>query len=112
MARQAVEWTWLTATERATVKAQYAAAGIKLIVSLFGATDAPTSSGADPVATANTMAAWVKQFGLDGVDVDYEVSDRLFAGNTKTLNKISGFQCYQRWRWQSRGLSSSSYSHV
>ena len=43
------------------------------MVSLFGSTDAPTSTGADPIATANTMAAWVIQYGLDGVDVDYEV---------------------------------------
>lgn len=49
------------------------AAGIKLVVSVFGSTDAPTSSGADPVGTANTMAAWVKEFDLDGIDVDYEV---------------------------------------
>ena len=40
---------------------------------LPGSTDTPTTTGADPVATANTMAAWVKQFKLDGVDVDYEV---------------------------------------
>lgn len=71
---KADEWARLTASERSTIKAQYAAAGIKIIVSLFGATDAPTSSGADPVGTANTMAAWVKEFDLDGVDVDYEVS--------------------------------------
>ena len=67
-------WASLTSSQRSTIKSQYVAAGIKLIVSLFGSTDAPTSSGADPVATANTMAAWVKQYDLDGVDVDYEVS--------------------------------------
>lgn len=44
-----------------------------MIVSAFGSTDAPTSSGADPVATANTFAAWVIEYGLDGIDVDYEV---------------------------------------
>jgi chitinase len=55
------------------VKSSYNAAGIKLIVSAFGSTDAPTSAGADPVATANTMAAWVIKYGLDGIDVDYEV---------------------------------------
>lgn len=71
---KAIEWTWLSAAERASVKAEYAAAGIKLIVSVFGATDAPTSTGADPISTANTMAAWVKEFDLDGIDVDYEVS--------------------------------------
>lgn len=43
-------------------------------MSVFGSTDAPTSTGADPVSTANTMAAWVKQYDLDGIDVDYEVN--------------------------------------
>jgi chitinase len=70
---QAEEWTQLTAAQRSSLKASYNAAGIKLVVSAFGSTDAPTSSGADPVATANTMAAWVIQYGLDGIDVDYEV---------------------------------------
>ena len=55
-----MEWTLITAAQRAAIKSQYAAAGISLVVSAFGSTDAPTSSGADPVATANTMAAWVK----------------------------------------------------
>jgi hypothetical protein len=52
---------------------EYHNAGIQVIVSAFGSTDAPTSSGADPVATANTVATFVKNFQLDGVDVDYEV---------------------------------------
>jgi hypothetical protein len=66
-------WTTLSASERASIKAEYAAAGIKLGVAAFGSTDAPTSSGKDPVALANTLSAWVKQWGLDGVDIDYEV---------------------------------------
>lgn len=70
---KAEEWVQLTASERAAIKSQYAAAGIKLIVSVFGSTDVPTSVGADPIATANTMANWVIEFGLDGIDVDYEV---------------------------------------
>ncbi|KAJ3560713.1 hypothetical protein NP233_g10657 [Leucocoprinus birnbaumii] len=78
---KAAEWTQLTAAQRSSVKSQYAAAGISLIVSLFGATDAPTSTGADPIATANTMAAWVKQFNLDGVDVDYEDFNAINAGD-------------------------------
>jgi chitinase len=73
-ADQAVEWTSLSASDRATIKAQYAAAGVKMLVSLFGSTDAPTSTGQDPVALANKMAAWVIQYGLDGADIDYEVS--------------------------------------
>ena len=65
------EWTQLSASQRSSVKAQYQAAGIKLLVSAFGETNIPTSF--DPVATANTMAAFVKKFDLDGIDVDYEV---------------------------------------
>jgi hypothetical protein len=52
---------------------EYHNAGIQIIVSAFGSTDAPTSTGADPVTTANNVANFVKQFQLDGVDVDYEV---------------------------------------
>ena len=70
---KAEEWTQLTAAERTTVLSEYHAAGISVIVTLFGSTDIPTTSGANPVTTANTMAAWVIEYGLDGVDVDYEV---------------------------------------
>ena len=42
------------------------------MISAFGSTDAPTSNGADAVDTANQLAAFVKQWGLDGVDIDYE----------------------------------------
>ncbi|KAH9888971.1 glycoside hydrolase [Cubamyces lactineus] len=80
---KAYEWTTLTAAQRAAVKSQYAAAGIKLMVSVFGSTDVPTSSGADPVATANTIAAWVKQYSLDGVDVDYEDFNAMDAGTAE-----------------------------
>lgn len=43
------------------------------MISAFGSTDVPTSTGADPIATANSMAAFVKKYQLDGIDVDYEV---------------------------------------
>jgi hypothetical protein len=56
-------WEQMSASDRAATKAAYKAAGISLMVSAFGSTDAPTSAGADPVATANKMAAWVKQYG-------------------------------------------------
>ncbi|EKM50458.1 glycoside hydrolase family 18 protein [Phanerochaete carnosa HHB-10118-sp] len=69
---KAEEWASLSASQRSSLKSQYEAAGIKLIVSAFGSTDAPASTGADPVATANTMAAWVIQYDLDGIDVDFE----------------------------------------
>ncbi|KAJ7091500.1 glycoside hydrolase [Mycena belliarum] len=75
---KASEWTTLTAAQRATVKAQYAAAGIRLLVSAFGSTDVPTTSGADPIATAVKMANWVIKYDLDGIDVDYESVIELF----------------------------------
>ncbi|KAF9466092.1 glycoside hydrolase [Collybia nuda] len=88
---KAYEWTTYTDAERATIKSQYAAAGIKLIVSAFGSTDIPTSSGADPVATANTMAAWVKKYNLDGIDVDYEDFGAFDTGNGKAETWLASF---------------------
>ncbi|KAF9454330.1 glycoside hydrolase family 18 protein [Macrolepiota fuliginosa MF-IS2] len=88
---KAEEWTQLTDAQRSSVKSQYAAAGIQIIVSLFGSTDAPTSSGADPVATANTMAAFVKQFNLDGVDVDYEDFNAINAGDGRAEQWLTDF---------------------
>ncbi|KAK0501320.1 glycoside hydrolase [Armillaria luteobubalina] len=78
---KAEEWTQLTAAQRSTIKAQYVTAGIKLIVSVFGSTDKPTSNRADPVATANTMSGWVKRYNLDGIDVDYEDFKAVDAGD-------------------------------
>ncbi|KAI0374149.1 glycoside hydrolase [Pilatotrama ljubarskyi] len=71
-ADQAAAWAALSDTQKAAIKSEYNAAGISVVVSAFGATDAPTSSGADPVETANTMAQWVLDNQLDGIDVDYE----------------------------------------
>ncbi|KAJ3483841.1 hypothetical protein NLI96_g6045 [Meripilus lineatus] len=84
-------WASLSASQRSSIKSQYSAAGIKLMVSAFGSTNAPTSSGADPVATANTMAAWVKKYGLDGIDVDYEDFNAMNAGNGKAEQWLISF---------------------
>lgn len=72
-ADQAAAWAALSDDKKAAIKTEYNAAGVSVIVSAFGATDAPTSGGADPVATANTMAQFVLDNQLDGIDVDYEV---------------------------------------
>jgi len=88
---KAEEWTTLSASQRSSIKTQYANAGIKLIVSAFGSTDVPTSSGADPIATANTMAAWVKQYDLDGIDVDYEDFNAFDAGTGAAENWLISF---------------------
>ncbi|KAF8313992.1 glycoside hydrolase family 18 protein, partial [Clavulina sp. PMI_390] len=71
-ADQAQEWTLLDAATRSSTHSAYSAAGINLMVSAFGSTENPTSSGFDAAGTANTMASWVKTYGLDGIDVDYE----------------------------------------
>ncbi|KAJ7649053.1 glycoside hydrolase, partial [Mycena polygramma] len=68
----AATWQQLDAATRASIKSQYAAAGISLIVSAFGSGPVPTSAGDDPTASANFIANYVKTYGLDGVDVDYE----------------------------------------
>jgi len=65
-------WAGLTADQRTTIKNEYSAAGVRLIVSAFGSTSTPTSSGEDAIGTADSLAAWVKQYDLDGADVDYE----------------------------------------
>lgn len=88
---KAEEWVQLSASDRAAIKSQYAAAGIKLIVSVFGSTDAPTSVGADPIATANTMANWVIEFSLDGIDVDYEDFNAIDAGDGKAEAWLTSF---------------------
>ncbi|KAF9240689.1 glycoside hydrolase family 18 protein [Melanogaster broomeanus] len=53
--------------------------GIKLMVSPFGETDAPTSKGANPTTTADHLAEFVMKYDLDGVDVDYEAGLQEFA---------------------------------
>ena len=66
-------------------------AGISLLVSAFGSTEAPTSSGADPTDTANTMAAWVIEYDLDGIDVDYEDFDAINAGDGSAESWLTTF---------------------
>ncbi|KAJ7603875.1 glycoside hydrolase [Mycena polygramma] len=68
----AATWAELDAATRASIKSEYTAAGISLIVSAFGSGPVPTSSGDDPTAAANYISNYVITYGLDGVDVDYE----------------------------------------
>ena len=70
---QAAAWASLSGQQRATIKNEYSSAGIRLIVSAFGDSEQPTTSKADPVSTANSMAQFVLNSGLEGIDVDYEV---------------------------------------
>ncbi|KZV72254.1 carbohydrate-binding module family 5 protein [Peniophora sp. CONT] len=91
VADQALEWTLITADQRAATKAAYAAAGIKMLVSAFGSTDYPTTNGANAVSTANSIAAWVKQYNLDGVDVDYEDFSAFNGGTTAAVDWLIAF---------------------
>lgn len=79
-ADQAQAWSSLSASERSSIKSSYNAAGIKLMVSAFGSTDTPTTSGQDPTKLARSMANFVKSNDLDGIDVDYEDFDAVSAG--------------------------------
>ncbi len=53
------------------LKALYNEKGMKLLVSAFGATEFPTSAGKDPIVTANSLAQFVLNNNLDGVDIDW-----------------------------------------
>jgi len=72
-ADQAKEWTMLDSATRASYLTSYHDAGISLIVSAFGSTDAPTTERYDLTTVANNLAAFVLKYNLDGVDIDYEV---------------------------------------
>lgn len=69
----ATAWTELTNSQRTSYLKEYNDAGISLIVSAFGETDTPTSAGTNAITVANDLAKWVKQYHLQGVDIDYEV---------------------------------------
>ncbi|KAG7444942.1 uncharacterized protein BT62DRAFT_1077172 [Guyanagaster necrorhizus] len=87
----ALNTIYLFDDERTGIKSQYAAAGVKLLVSIFGSFDVPTTSRADPTATADTMAAWVSQYNLDGIDADYEDFAAFDAGDGKAEQWLADF---------------------
>lgn len=60
------------------MKANYQDNGISMMVSALGSTETPTTLNVDPVDLANQVATWAIKFGMDGVDVDYEVFIDLF----------------------------------
>ncbi|KAI6113100.1 hypothetical protein EDD16DRAFT_1101831 [Pisolithus croceorrhizus] len=90
-ADQALGRTTLDTTTRSSIHASYAAAGISLIVSALGSTDAPTSTGADPIATASNLVAFVTQYGLDGADIDYEDFNAMNAQGRSAENWLAAF---------------------
>lgn len=75
-ADEAAVWEQMDSSSRTQLKQKYADAGIKIIVSAFGSTETPTTSGTDAKTCASQMASWVKQYGLDGIDVDWEVCNK------------------------------------
>ena len=88
---QAGNWAALPAGTKSAKKNEYHKAGIKIIASAFGATDTPTTSGANAVSVGNTMAKWVKAQGLDGIDVDYEDLAAMNKGNGAAEKWIEQF---------------------
>lgn len=68
----AIAWAGFSASYRQQIIDEYHAAGIALMVSAFGSTDSPTTSGTDPTTVATNLALYVQAYGLDGVDIDYE----------------------------------------
>ncbi|KAJ7224293.1 glycoside hydrolase family 18 protein [Mycena pura] len=90
-ADKVAKWTSLSSAQRHKIKAEYAQAGISLIISAFGSTEEPTTDGTDPIATANAMAQFVIQYDLDGIDVDYEDFDAFNKGDGKAEAWIISF---------------------
>ncbi|KIK54156.1 glycoside hydrolase family 18 protein [Collybiopsis luxurians FD-317 M1] len=90
-ADMALTWQQLPAAQRQTIKASYEKAGIKLVVSAFGSTELPTTSGKDPKALASTMAQWVKDNDVDGIDVDYEDLQAMSANDGKAEQWLVDF---------------------
>ncbi|KAG2113001.1 glycoside hydrolase family 18 protein [Suillus discolor] len=88
---QAEEWVELDNATRASYVTTYHDAGISLIVSAFGSTDTPTTSGYDPTTVANDLAAFVLEYDLDGVDIDYEDFDAMNAENGSAEDWLTTF---------------------
>lgn len=62
------------------LKKKYNDAGVKILISAFGATEFPTTAGTDPVACAQKLGAFVSSNNLDGVDIDWEDNSAMEAG--------------------------------
>jgi hypothetical protein len=61
------------------------------MVSAFSSANAPTSEGADPVATADSIAQFVIQNNLDGVDIDFEDFKSMNDGTSSAVNWLVSF---------------------
>ncbi|KAJ3263804.1 hypothetical protein HDU77_009958 [Chytriomyces hyalinus] len=76
----AVSWVNLEPAVRQSYINAYHSAGKRVLVAAFGAAEWPTSANVNPVDSANKLAAFVKQYGLDGADIDWEDNNSLQAG--------------------------------
>ncbi|GHJ90277.1 hypothetical protein NliqN6_6679 [Naganishia liquefaciens] len=65
-------WSEMEAAKRKKLKAEYKAAGVSVMVSAFGATDPEVAQKAKAATVAAALAKFVKDYDLDGVDVDFE----------------------------------------
>ncbi|KAG0709374.1 glycoside hydrolase family 18 protein [Suillus ampliporus] len=103
-ADQAEEWVSLDNATRASIVSSYHNAGISLIVSAFGSTDAPTSEGYDPTTIANDLAAFVLEYDLDGVDIDYEDFNAMNAENGSAETWLTTFTKALRAKASARSI--------
>ena len=62
---------------RQNLKKVYNDNGIRILVSAFGKRGKPTTNQKDPIEIADSLALYVKDYHLDGVDVDWEDKDTL-----------------------------------
>ena len=62
------------------MRKKYHDAGVKILISAFGATEFPTTAKVDPVDCAKKLASFVINNQLDGVDVDWEDNPAMEAG--------------------------------
>ncbi|KAJ3011826.1 UNVERIFIED_CONTAM: hypothetical protein HDU68_001495 [Siphonaria sp. JEL0065] len=81
----ALHWTLLDEATRRSYLDAYHFTGKVIMVSAFGATENPTSDKLDPVQTAKNLAAFVKQYGFDGADIDYEDNEGMKIGGEAWL---------------------------
>jgi hypothetical protein len=66
---QLFTFTKLDADTHHSVISDYHSNGISFVVSGFGDSDAPTTNGDEPIATANTIADFVMTYGVRSHDL-------------------------------------------
>jgi len=85
-AEKVSEFTALSASTRQWILNDYHTHNISFMVSAFGDGDTPTSDGKSPITVADELAAFVKEWQFDGVDIDWED----FAALAEGANAASG----------------------